>query len=124
MPSPRVATVCTIFGPPLHLAGEVEHHLEVADGLGDTVAVGLVHHEQVGDLEQPGLVRLHAVAPARVHDDDGGVGRARDLDLDLPDADGLDRCIHGLPAASSTRAASGVASARPPRWPRVAIERM
>ena len=31
---------------------------------------------------------------------------------------------HGFPAASSTRAASGVASASPPRWPRVAIDRM
>ena len=31
---------------------------------------------------------------------------------------------HGHPAASSTRTASGVASASPPRWPRVAIERM
>jgi len=28
------------------------------------------------------------------------------------------------PAAASTRIASGVARARPPRWPRVAIERM
>ena len=30
----------------------------------------------------------------------------------------------GIPAAPSTRSASGTASARPPRWPRVAIERM
>ena len=32
--------------------------------------------------------------------------------------------IHGKPAASSTRTASGTASARPPRWPRVAMDRM
>ena len=32
--------------------------------------------------------------------------------------------IHGVPTASSTRAACGVATASPPRWPRVAIERM
>ena len=54
------------------------------------VAVGLVHDEHVGDLEQARLVRLHAVAPPGVHDDDGRVGRARDLDLDLADADRLD----------------------------------
>ena len=30
----------------------------------------------------------------------------------------------GNPAAPSTRTASGTARARPPRWPRVAIERM
>jgi hypothetical protein len=32
--------------------------------------------------------------------------------------------IHGLPAASRIRTAWGVASAKPPRWPRVAIDRM
>ena len=30
----------------------------------------------------------------------------------------------GMPAAASTRTASGTARDRPPRWPRVAIERM
>ena len=87
-------------------------------------AVGLVDDEHVGDLHQTGLVRLHAVAPARVDDDDGRVGRAGHLDLDLADADGLDERPTSKPTASSSRTASGVASARPPRWPRVAIERM
>jgi hypothetical protein len=32
--------------------------------------------------------------------------------------------ITSQPAASSTRSACGVAQARPPRWPREAIERM
>src|SRR5207302_1464129 len=32
--------------------------------------------------------------------------------------------IHGLPAASRIRTAWGVASESPPRWPRVAIDRM
>ena len=85
--------------------------------------VGLVHDEHVGDLHEARLVRLHRVAPTRVHDHDRRVGVARDLDLHLPDADRLDD-DPGLPAASSTRTACGVASARPPRWPRVAIERM
>ena len=52
--------------------------------------VGLVDHEDVGDLEQAGLRGLHFVAPTGVHDDDRGVGLARDLDLDLADADRLD----------------------------------
>ena len=54
-------------------------------------AVGLVDDEDVGDLEQPGLGGLHRVAPTRVHDDDRRVGVTRDLDLDLADADRLDR---------------------------------
>ncbi len=69
---------------------QVEHLLEVAAGLVDALAIGLVDHEHVGDLHQPGLVGLHAVAPTRVDDHDGGVGLAGDLDLDLPDADRLD----------------------------------
>ena len=55
---------------------------------------------------QPGLVRLHAVAPARVHDHDGGVGGAGDLDLDLADADGLDddpRLARGVEHARRAR---------------------
>ena len=70
--------------------GEVEHLLEVAAGLVDALAVGLVDHEDVGDLHQPGLVGLHRVAPAGVDHDDGRVGLAGDLDLDLADADRLD----------------------------------
>ena len=56
----------------------------------DARPVGLVDGEDVGDLHQAGLGRLHAVAPPGVDDDDGRVGLAGDLDLDLPDADGLD----------------------------------
>ena len=56
----------------------------------DAGPVGLVHDEHVGDLEQPGLRGLHRVAPTGVHDDDRRVGVARDLDLDLADADRLD----------------------------------
>ena len=90
----------------------------------DAFAVGLVDHEHVGDLHQAGLVGLHRVAPARVDDDDGGVGLAGDLDLDLPDADRLD----DDPRADRPRRAAGPppasASDSPPRWPRVAIDRM
>ena len=41
------------------------------------LAIALVHHQQVGDLEQPGLERLHLVAePGRRHHHHG-VGRRR-----------------------------------------------
>ena len=104
--------------------GQVEHLLEVAAGLVDAGSVGLVDHEHVGDLEQPGLVGLHRVAPARVHDDDGRVGRAR-RPRPRPGRRRPSRpSPTASPTASSTRTASGVASDRPPRWPRVAIERM
>src|SRR3954454_19320906 len=70
--------------------GQVEHLLEVAPSFLDTLAVGFVDHEDIGDLHQAGLVRLYGVAPTRVDDDDGGVCLAGDLHLYLPDADGLD----------------------------------
>ena len=100
--------------PPRRAARQIEHAVEVARGLVDAGPVGLVHDEHVGDLEQPRLRGLHRVAPTGVHDHDGRVGVAGDLDLDLADADRLDH-HHGLPAASSTRTACGVASASPPR---------
>ena len=101
-----------------------QHLLEVPSGVGRAGPVGLVDHEQVGDLHQPGLVGLHRVAPARVDHHDGGVGLAGDLDLDLADPDRLDE--HQVEADGVEHAGppAGVATARPPRWPRVAIERM
>src|SRR5205814_1836670 len=59
-------------------------------GVGRACAVGLVDDEDVRDLQEPGFGRLHRVAPSGVDDDNGGVGVAGDLDLDLADADGLD----------------------------------
>ena len=64
--------------------------LEVAPRLVRTRPVGLVDHEQVGDLEQSRLVRLHGVTPARVDHHDGGVGGAGHLHLHLADAHRLD----------------------------------
>ena len=55
------------------------------------LAVGLVDHVDVGDLHDPRLQRLHIVSRAWHHDDDRDVGGADDLDLVLPDADGLDQ---------------------------------
>ena len=54
------------------------------------VAVGLVHHEDVGDLEQARLHHLHRVARLGHQDDDDGVGEPHDVELGLPDADRLD----------------------------------
>src|SRR5437868_1798838 len=75
---------------PVAIPRQLEHHLQVADGVGGAVAVGLVDDEHVGDLQQARLVGLHPVAPPRVHDHDRRVGRAGHLDLDLTDADRLD----------------------------------
>jgi hypothetical protein len=70
--------------------GEVEHLLEIATGLVDSFAIGLVDHEDVGDLHETGLVGLHRITPTRIYDDDRGVGLAGDLDFDLSDTNGLD----------------------------------
>ena len=89
-PSPVVATVDSDRRSPLGCGTQIEHLLEVPAGRIGAGAIGLVDHEDVGDLHQAGLVRLHAVAPSRVDDDDRRIGLAGDLDLDLAHANGLD----------------------------------
>ena len=54
------------------------------------LAIGLVDDEDVGDLHDAGLERLHLVAGARHERDDRDVGGADDVDFVLADADGLD----------------------------------
>ena len=72
----------------------------------------------------PGLDRLHVVAGARHQHDDRDVGGPRRCPprpaRRRRSRSGRRRC----PAASSTSAASLVARASPPRWPRVAMLRM
>ena len=68
-----------------------EHVAQVADGGVGAVAVGLVDHEHVGDLQDAGLRRLDAVAHAGREQHDRGVGQRGDLDLGLADADRLDQ---------------------------------
>ena len=70
---------------------EIEHEFEIPAGVVGALAIGLVDHEHVGDLEQSRLVRLHCIAPAGIHDHDRGVGCTGDVDLDLTDADRLDQ---------------------------------
>src|SRR5882724_7006943 len=60
--------------------GDLEHRREVAQREVGALAVALVDDEDVGDLEQPRLERLHAVAEAGRRHDDDGVGHARDVD--------------------------------------------
>jgi len=72
------------------LAAEGDHQLEIAHRRVRTIAVGLVHGEDVGGLEDARLDRLHLVAHARRHHHQRGVRGARDLELVLPDPDRLD----------------------------------
>jgi hypothetical protein len=69
---------------------QVQHVLEVARGRLGAGQVGLGHHQQVGDLEDAGLERLHVVAEAGRTGHQPGVGHAHDLDFRLPGAHGLD----------------------------------
>src|SRR4051794_26327319 len=70
---------------------EREHVPQVAHGLVGAVPVGLVHDEDVGHLEDPGLGRLDPVAHPRRDEHQRGVGQRGDLELRLPDTDGLDQ---------------------------------
>ena len=54
------------------------------------LAIRFVHDEDIGDLHDARLERLHFVAGAGDERHDRHVGRANDIDLVLPDADRLD----------------------------------
>ena len=53
--------------------------------------IALVHDEDVGDLHDARLHRLHVVAGPGREDDDGRVGHGGDFDFVLAGADGLDQ---------------------------------
>ena len=76
-------------GTPIAELGQLQHELEVAPGLACTGAVRLVDDEQVGDLQEAGLVGLDGIAPPRIHHHDGGVGGCSHSHLLLADTDGL-----------------------------------
>ena len=61
----------------------------VAGEIGER-AVGLVHDDEVGELDDPALHALQVVARARREQQQEHVDHARDRDLRLPDADRLD----------------------------------
>jgi hypothetical protein len=86
---------------------EVQHLEQVPGDLPGAVAVGLVDHEDVGDLEDAALGHLDHVAESGRERDDGGVGPPGDLDLRLPDA-AVSTITTSNPAASRTLTACGV----------------
>ena len=90
----------------------------------DARSIGLVDDEHVGDLHEPGLVRLHGVAPARGSPPRRWCRRRRRSRPRPARRRPSRSATHGDPTASRTRTAAGVATDRPPRWPRVAIDRM
>ena len=60
-------------------------------GAGKIVAVGLVDHDHVGELDHALLEGLQFVAGARQRQDKKEVGHVGDRDFRLADADGLDK---------------------------------
>ena len=91
-PLPVVASVLTIGGrhSPFAEMLQREVRLDRRHHAIGAVAIALVDHEDVGDLHDAGLERLHVVAGARHQHDDRDVGGADDVDFVLADADGFD----------------------------------
>ncbi|NUQ13087.1 MAG: hypothetical protein HUU26_12305 [Gemmatimonadaceae bacterium] len=88
---PRVGDglqVHAVVGGRLHrqAAAHAEHQLDVVADALRAGPVGLVHHEQVGDLHQAGLERLNRVAAFRNQDDHRRVGGPGDVELALAHA--------------------------------------
>ena len=90
---------------------------QIAHGAIGAFAIGLVDHEHVGDLEDAGLDGLDLVAEPGHGDDDRGLRLRHDVDLVLPDADGLDDddveahgVEHGDHVAGRARQAAEVAA--------------
>src|SRR3984957_4049405 len=61
-------------GAPGAERGEVEHLFEVAPRFSSARAIGLVDDEEVGNLQEAGLVGLHGGTPPGVHHHDPGGG--------------------------------------------------
>ena len=121
-PRPVVPTVSMIGGVQSDGGPEREHLAEVPAGLGGPRPVGLVDHEQVGDLEEPGLGGLERVAPTGGDHHHRGVAGRRHLDLDLADPDRLDHHHRKARRAEDPDARRGrPGPARPggPGWPSI-----
>ena len=89
-PSPLAATTFLHRHLPGVIATEPEHVLELADGDVGGRQVALAHDEEIGDLEDAGLDRLHRVALSRRTDDEPGIRELRYLDLGLTGTHRLD----------------------------------
>ncbi len=81
------------------------------------VAVGLVDHEHVGDLEDAGLDRLDARRPCPGASSTSVVSASEATSTSAWPTPTVSTSTTSQPAPSSTRTACGVAAASPPRWP-------
>src|SRR5213080_2121061 len=75
---------------------DAEHHLDLLPELVGARTVALVHHVNVRDLHDSGLERLNPIARFGHEHEYGRLGRARDVELGLPDAHRLQQ--HALEA--------------------------
>jgi len=75
---------------------DTEHHLDLLPELVGARTVALVHHVNVRDFHDPSLERLNPIARFGHEHEYGRLGRARDVELGLPDAHRLEQ--HALEA--------------------------
>ena len=118
-PSPVAATVSTTGGRQSPTAERSSICSRSRRASRTPGAIGLVDHEQVGHLQQAGLVGLHGVAPPGGHHHHRGVGGRGHLDLHLPDAHRLDQHqgCRPRPAPGRRRARPGPGRPGGPGWP-------
>ena len=119
MPSARGGDRAHHLRPPLpgRPLAQRDHALDVAvRGVG-AVPVGLVDHEDVGDLEDARLDRLDRVAHARARAAPAWCRRGEATSTSAWPTPTVSTSTTSQPAPSSTRTACGVAAASPPRWP-------
>ena len=77
--------------PVFHHAVQIEHHVDLAHELVRAVEICLVDGEHVADLQDTRLDGLDVIAHAGNQYDHRRIGCPNDVDLGLPDADGLDK---------------------------------
>ena len=70
---------------------QIKHLFKVSTSLLNSLSVSLIDDEHIGDFHQASLIRLHAVTPTWVDDDDCCVCFASNLNFDLTDPDRLDQ---------------------------------
>ena len=84
---------------------QVQHLTELPDHLAGPIPVGLVHDEDVCDLQDAGLGHLNRIAHPRGEHDHGRIGGRGHLDLGLADAHGLH---HDLVVRGGVQHANGL----------------
>ena len=104
--------------------GQAQHALKFQFHAVGARLVGLVDHEDVGNLHDAGLDGLDIVAHARHQHDHRDLCQVGDLHFVLSHAYRFDDDVVPSRRPSIRRARSAVARAKPPVVPRVAIDRM